>query len=101
MKYELTHTFTVSEEQYEELKMLQKAMQKYSIKNGDTKENAEKYYTIEKVFEFVMMLGQNHLITKRIENAAYHYDEYYEEGTYPYEYGAKKYRDRMAKEKGE
>lgn len=101
MKYELTHTFTVSEEQYEELKMLQKAMQKYSIKNGDTKEHAEEYYTIEKVFEFVMMLGQNHVITNQIENAAYHYDEYYEEGTYPYEYGAKKYRDRMAKEKGE
>ena len=65
---EFTHTFTVSDEQVEELKLLQKAMQNYSIENGDTKEEAKEYYTLEKVFDFVMELGQNHTISDKIEN---------------------------------
>lgn len=77
---ELTHTFRVSDEQMEELKSLQKAMQKSSDFN----------YTLQEVFDFVMMLGQNHMISDRIENAAWHYAEYYEEGTYKYKYGKKK-----------
>ena len=90
---EFTHTFTVSDEQVEELKLLQKAMQNHAIENGDTKEEAEKYYTLEKVFDFVMELGQNHTISDKIENAAWHYEEYYDNGTYKYKYGRKKYID--------
>ena len=64
---EFTHTFTVSDEQVEELKLLQKAMQNHAIENGDTKENVEEYYTLEKVFDFAMELGQNHTISDKIE----------------------------------
>lgn len=78
MSIKMTHTFEVSEEQVKELELLRKAMQNYAIKNGDTKESVEKYYTLEKVFEFVMMLGQNHMISERIKSAAWHYREYYE-----------------------
>lgn len=88
-----THTFTVSNEQVEELKLLQKAMQTYSIKNGNTKKEAEEYYTLEKVFDFVMELGQNYTISDKIENAAWHYDAYYDDGTYKYKYGCKKHLD--------
>ena len=98
---EFTHTFTVSDEQVEELKLLQKAMQNYAIKNGDTKEIIEEYYTLEKVFDFVMQLGQNHTISDKIENAAWHYDEYYDKGTYKYEYGHKKYIDNLETESEE
>ena len=80
MAKEFTHTFTVSDEQLEELELLQKAMQKESDYD----------YTLQEVFDFVMMLGQNHMISDRIENAAWHYAEYYEEGTYKYKYGKKK-----------
>lgn len=95
---ELTHTFTVSDEQIKELKLLQKAMQNYAIKSGDTKENAEEYYTLEKVFDFVMQLGQNYTISDKIENAAWHYEEYYDDGTYKYKYGCKKYKDSLETE---
>ena len=64
---EFTHTFTVSDEQVEELKLLQKAMQNHAIEKSDTKEEAEEYYTLEKVFDFVMELGQNHTISDKIE----------------------------------
>lgn len=94
MNVEMTHTFTVSEEQLEDIKFLQKAMQKFSIERGSTKEEAEKYYTLQRVFDFVMQLGQNSMISERIENAAFHYDKYYEEGTYKYSYGAEKSRIR-------
>jgi hypothetical protein len=90
----MTHTFDVSDEQYEELKLLQKAMQNYAVQNGDSREQAEEYYTIEETFEFVMQLGQNQLISNRIENAAWHYDENYDKGTYKYKYG----RSRFLKE---
>lgn len=98
---EITHTFTVSDEQVKELKFLQKAMQNYAIKKGDTKEKAEEYYTLEKVFNFVMQLGQNHTISDKIENAAWHYEEYYDEGTYKYKYGDKKYMDSIGTESEE
>lgn len=78
MGIQMTHTFTLDENQIEELKMLQKAMQKHAVETGDTKENAENYYTLEKVFEFVMMLGQNQMISEKIENVAWHYREYYD-----------------------
>ena len=97
--YEFTHTFTVSDEQVEELKLLQKAMQSYAIKSGDTKENVEEYYTLEKVFDFVMELGQNHTISDKIENAAWHYEEHYDDGTYKYKYGHKKYMDSLETER--
>ena len=37
---EFIHTFTVSDEQVEELKLLQKAMQNHAIENGFTEEEA-------------------------------------------------------------
>ena len=98
MAKEFTHTFTVSDEQIEELKLLQKAMVNHMVSQGDSIEEANKYYTLEKVFEFVMMLGQNHLISDRIENAAWYYEENYEEGTYNYKYGRKKYLERVKAE---
>ena len=98
---EFTHTFTVSDEQVDELKLLQKAMQNHAIENGDTKENVEEYYTLEKVFDFVMELGQNHTISDKIENAAWHYEEYYDNGTYKYKYGHKKYMDSLKTESEE
>ena len=95
---EFKHTFTVSDEQVEELKLLQKAMQNYAIENGDTKEEAEEYYTLEKVFDLVMELGQNHTISDKIENVAWYYEEYYNDGTYKYKYGRKKYMDSLKAE---
>ena len=98
MSKKMTHTFTLSDEQLEDLKLLQKAMQNYSIKDGCTRESAEEYYTLEKVFEFVMMLGQDYFISDRIENAAWHYEEYYDEGTYKYQYRRKKFFDSLEDE---
>ena len=95
---EFKHTFTVSDEQVEELKLLQKAMQNYAIENGDTKEEAEEYYTLEKVFDLVMELGQHHTISDKIENAAWYYEEYYNDGTDKYKYGRKKYMDSLKAE---
>ena len=98
---EFTHTFTLSDEHVEELKLLQKAMQNYAIEKGETREFAEEYYTLEKVFDFVMLLGQNHTISRQIENAAWNYEENYDEGTYKYEYGHKKYMERLKAESEE
>ena len=99
--YEFTHTFTVSDEQVEELKLLQKAMQNYAIEKGYTKEEVEEYYTLEEVFDYVMLLGQNHTISDKIENAAWHYEEHYDDGTYKYKYGHKKYMDSLKAESEE
>ena len=101
MTIKMTHTFTISDEQVEELRLLQKAMQNYSVKTGSTREEAEKYYTLETVFDFVMQLGQNHTISEKIENAAWHYDEYYESGTYKYQYGKKEYEESLKAENKE
>ena len=40
---EFTHTFTVSDEQVDELKLLQKAMQNYATENGDTKDDYHEF----------------------------------------------------------
>ena len=87
----ITVDIDLSDEQVEELKMLQKAIKK--TYDGDS----NNYYTLEKVFEFVMLLGCTDRINKAIENAAYHYDAYYDD--YPYEYGYSRTHDIMEEEK--
>lgn len=82
-----TYEFDLSDEQVDELKMLQDAMNKES----------EYYTSLEKAFEFVMMLGSIHRINDAIENAAYHYDKYYD--NYPYRFGSYRTKEIMAKEK--
>lgn len=89
---EMTVTFRVNEEQIEELKLLQAAMKK-ADPNGDK----DDYYTLEKVFSFAMELGSTHRINKAIENAAYHYDRYYDD--YPYKYGVGRTHDIFEEEK--
>lgn len=89
----MTHTFDLNDEHIEELKMLQKAMQKYAMENGDTKEEAEAYYDLQRVFDFVMELGQNYMILRQIENVGYNYDSYYDD--YPYEFGTDRTKEMM------
>ena len=78
MNIETKTTFTLSEEQVKELKKLQKAMTNYAIESGLPEEETKKLYTLEEVFDFVMLLGQNNMISKQIENAAWYYKKYYD-----------------------
>lgn len=85
---EMTVKINLNDEQVEELELLQKAMNKANDGNE---------YTLEKVFDFIMLLSQTKRINQAIENAAYYYDEYYED--YPYEYGAARTKEILKKEK--
>ncbi|MDD6135589.1 MAG: hypothetical protein PUB54_00250 [Lachnospiraceae bacterium] len=78
MDIEMKTTFTLSEEQVEELKKLQKAMINYAIESGLPDEVIKISYKLEAVFDFVMLLGQNNMISKQIENAAWYYKKYYD-----------------------
>lgn len=88
---EMTVKINLNDEQVEELKLLQKAMKK---SDGGDKDNC---YTLEKVFDFVMLLSQTDRINKAIENAAYYYDKYYDD--YPYEYGQSRTKEILEEEK--
>lgn len=86
---EFTVKLSINVDQLWELEMLQEAMQKST-------DNPE-YYTLEKVFEFVMELSSRKRINDAIENAAYHYDKYYDD--YPYKYGIDRTSQIMEEEK--
>ena len=78
MNIETKTTFTLSEEQVKELKKLQKAMTNCAIESGLPEEETKRLYKLEEVFDFVMLLGQNNMISKQIENAAWYYKKYYD-----------------------